>query len=77
MNNVFLWDISRSNYFRADRIRNFTIEVVGIETSSRGRQGFKVVAWFSDTETLTLGELDTHEEAVEYVEGIPVKMEEK
>jgi len=62
------WNINKSNRFRVERIRNLTITPVGIETSSRHREGFKIVAWFSDSETVDVGEVDSLEEAVEVVE---------
>lgn len=64
------WNISKSNRFRVERIRNLTIEQVGIETSARHIEGFKIVAWFSDSETVNVGEVDTFQEAVKLVESM-------
>jgi hypothetical protein len=62
------WNISKSNRFRVERVRNYTITPVGIETSNRHQEGFKITAWFTDSETVDVGEVDTIEEATQYVE---------
>lgn len=66
----FIWDATKSSSFRLSRIRNITINSVGIERSVLHTEGFQVVVWFSDSESLVAGEFVKLEDAQDYVEKI-------
>lgn len=72
----FLWNVTRTASVRASRIRSFTIEEVGIETSPTHSAGYVVIGWFSDTESFNLGVLPALDEAREFIEKIHKQIEE-
>lgn len=71
----FIWDATKSSSFRLSRIRNISISSVGIEKSVLHTEGFQVVIWFSDSESLVAGEFVKLEEARDYVELIHKEVE--
>jgi hypothetical protein len=71
----FIWDATKSSSFRLSRIRNITINLVGIERSVLHAEGFQVVIWFSDSESLVAGEFVKLEDARDYVESIHKEVE--
>lgn len=52
----FIWNKDRSGSFRLDLVRNFTIQRIGIESSISKSSGYSIVAWFSDNESVCIGE---------------------
>ena len=66
----FIWDATKSGSFRLSRVRNITIEPVGIEKSITHTAGLQVVVWFSDSESLVAGVFDKPEDAQNYIESI-------
>jgi hypothetical protein len=71
----FIWDATKSSSFRLSRVRNITINSVGIEKSVLHAEGFQVVIWFSDSESLVAGEFVKLEGARDYVESIHKEVE--
>ena len=65
----FIWDEEQNICVSRSRIRNFTIEPTKTDTFEPfvDKTRYKVVAWFSDNETISLGSFNDHEKAKDFI----------
>jgi len=59
---TYFWNKNKDKFVSLEKVRNFEVVIKGFEV--------RVIAWFSDVETIEVGKFDYREQAESFLENL-------